>query len=138
MPRVTRWFIRTGMVYLLTALALGVLRAWPGGGALLPAAWPAYVHLLAVGWLTQLIFGVAYWMFPTDPSPRVWGPRLAWWAYCLLNAGLVGRLVAEPIVTTTGPGGAAGAVLVVAAGAQLMGAVAMVVDLWPRVRGRGR
>lgn len=138
MPRVTRWFIRTGLLYLLVALALGVLRAWPGGGAWLPAAWQAYVHLLAVGWLTQLIFGVAYWMFPTAPRQTDWGRRLAWASYGLLNAGLLLRLVAEPIVTTQGPGNVAGAALVLAALAQWLGALAMVVVMWPRVRGRGR
>jgi hypothetical protein len=33
----------------------------PALGALL---WPTYLHLLVLGWLTQLIFGVAFWMFP--------------------------------------------------------------------------
>jgi hypothetical protein len=25
---------------------------------------PVYLHLLNFGWLTQLLFGVALWMFP--------------------------------------------------------------------------
>lgn len=138
MPRLTRWFIRTGLVFLVVALALGVLRAMPGGGAWLPAAWPSYVHLLTVGWLTQLIFGVAYWMFPTDPAPRAWTTRLAWWSYGLLNAGLVARLALEPVVTARGPGGLPGLGLTAAAIAQALAALGMAVILWPRVRGRAR
>jgi hypothetical protein len=138
MPVLTRWFVRTGLLYLVAALALGLLKAWPGGGAWLPASWPSYAHLLAVGWLTQLIFGVAYWMFPAHPAPQAWHGRLGWWCYGLLNVGLLLRLLAEPVVTVAGPGGLAGAALVAAAVAQLLAALVMTVLLWPRVRGRGR
>jgi heme/copper-type cytochrome/quinol oxidase subunit 1 len=33
---------------------------------------PAYFHLFLVGWVTQMIFGVIYWMFPiiTRTRPR--------------------------------------------------------------------
>ena len=30
-----------------------------------------YLHLLVVGWITQIIFGVAFWLFP-----RIW-PRVS-------------------------------------------------------------
>jgi len=73
-PVLTRWFIKCAMLYLIVALALSILmqsglsRKVP----LLGVLWPTYLHLLVVGWLTQLIFGVAFWMFPKHPSaPRV-------------------------------------------------------------------
>jgi hypothetical protein len=61
-PDLTRWFIRTALVYLLVSFIAGVLQLTPGRwGAVL---WPTYVHLLVLGWLTHLIFGVVYWLFP--------------------------------------------------------------------------
>ena len=67
MPPVSRWFIKTGIIYLLISLLMGIGLSWPGSTPL--AAWltslfPTFYHVLVVGWITQLIFGVAYWMFP--------------------------------------------------------------------------
>jgi hypothetical protein len=51
---------------------------------------PTYFHLFMVGWVTQMIFGVIFWMFPiiTRQQPRG-DVRLGWAAYFLLNAGLL-------------------------------------------------
>jgi Trk-type K+ transport system membrane component len=130
MPVITRWFIKTALVYFVAALLLGV--AQPR----LPAAGPAYVHLLVVGWITQVIFGVAYWMFPrhTREAPRG-SDGLAITAYVCLNAGLVLRVVAEPVyMLHSAPG--LGAALAVAAVLQWLGGMAFVVNLWPRVKER--
>jgi hypothetical protein len=55
------------MLYLLVALLLAVALQLPAGGQvpLLRGIWPTYLHLLVVGWLTQLIFGVAVWLRST-------------------------------------------------------------------------
>ncbi len=90
MPLLTRWFLKTSFVYLGIALAAGVLLAgqplW-GLPASLAALFPGYLHLLTVGWLTQLIFGVAYWMFPKDTSVQPHGREgLNWASYLTLNS----------------------------------------------------
>lgn len=98
MPRLARWYIKTALVYLTVALALALFRAGqaagmlPGSGA---ALWLPQLHLLTVGWLTQLIFGVAFWLFPR-PRPDASGPYVMGTAYALLNLGLVLRLLCEP------------------------------------------
>ncbi|MFL5471446.1 MAG: hypothetical protein ACJ8AM_03735, partial [Gemmatimonadales bacterium] len=70
MPRLSRWFIRTGLIYLLLSFSISLAQAVvPSRTAM---AWPTYLHLLVVGWLTQLIFGVAHWMFPRSQ----FGPAL--------------------------------------------------------------
>lgn len=98
MPRLARWFIKTALVYLAVTLALALFRAAqaagvvPGSGA---ALWLPQLHLLTVGWLTQLIFGVAFWLFPR-PQPDAAGPLVMGTAYALLNLGLVLRLLCEP------------------------------------------
>ncbi|HSE28110.1 MAG TPA: hypothetical protein VLA95_07750 [Gemmatimonadales bacterium] len=133
----TRWLLRAGMAWLLAGLAGGVLVA--GHDALgLPtavgAAGPAVFHLLTVGWLTQLIFGVAHWMFPRAGADRPRGREaLMWAALLLVNAGLLLRLAAEPLAAlghATGPALAASGLL------QFAAAACFTANTWPRVRGR--
>jgi hypothetical protein len=136
MPPITRWFVRSALLWFLLALATGVLLAGgvsaeiPGTDWILP--YPTYLHLLTVGWLTNLIFGVAFWMFPryTAQDPRG-SERLGWLAYAGLNAGLLLRLIGEPIQMS---GGGTGAVLLLSAALQLLGAWAFVLNTWPRVK----
>lgn len=137
MPLLARLYIKTALGYLALALLLGIgLAAGPMGAlpARVAALGPAWIHLLVVGWLTQLIFGVAYWLFPrhSREKPYGWtGP--AWVAFVLLNTGLILRVIAEPAVVW---GGGTGwrAALVASAATQGLGALAFVVYLWPRVR----
>ena len=101
MPTLTRWFIKTALAFFVTALALGVAmqsRALVAALPALSAAWPAYIHLLMVGWITGLIFGVAYWLFPrSDRLDPVLYDRLGWVAYGSLNSGLLLRVATEPM-----------------------------------------
>ncbi|MCB0080549.1 MAG: hypothetical protein KDE47_06450 [Caldilineaceae bacterium] len=139
MPPVTRAFVRTGLLYLLAALltALALVAQAP----LHLPRWvafltPAYFHLFMVGWVTQLIIGVAYWMFPTLRKERPRGSDLlAWSCYGLLNGGLLLRVVAEPIhAMQSNP--LLGWLIVAAALLQWLGGVAFVLNTWPRVRAR--
>jgi hypothetical protein len=98
MPPLTRWFVKTSFIYLALALVVGLLieiqstmRATVPGGL-----FPVYIHLFVLGWITQLIFGVAYWMFPKLSVEKPRGSEtLGWWTYGLLNIGLLLRAVAE-------------------------------------------
>jgi len=136
MPRLTRYFIKSAMIYLIAAFVAGVAIQDPVAARLpvLRAFWPTYVHLLVVGWLTQLIFGVAYWMFPrySAERPRA-SERLGWTTFALLNIGLVVRIIGEPSYRIAGRGGAT---LVVSAVLQLLAVWAFVLNTWPRVRER--
>ncbi len=131
MPLLSRWFIRTGLLYLLVALTTSLVQALAPSRTTI--AWPTYLHLLVVGWLTQLIFGVAYWMFPRYQSaPVFWFERLGWICYGCLNLGLLLRVVAE-----AGPESSWQAEsFVVSALLQLIAGWVFVVTTWPRVRGR--
>lgn len=139
MPTLTRWYLKSALVWLAAAGIVGaavtlspLLRLPP----VLTALRPVYVHLLMVGWVTQLIFGVAHWMFPKPVA--AWaerGQRLGWLTWLALNAGLVLRLAAEPVVAEQ-PGGAAGWALALSAGLQLLAGWLFVAATWPRVRSR--
>lgn len=136
MPALSRWCIRMAFAYLIGGMAIGswmlILKAARGYG--LSPPWPTlHAHVLLVGLLLMLIFGVAFWMFP-----RVQGHRsrrgMGWLGFALINAGVLGRVVAEPLADQ-GRGPIAWRVaLGVAAVLPVLGAASFAVALWPRVR----
>lgn len=136
MPPLTRWMLKTSLVYLFLALLVGILQGLrPYLSAALPffrTPEPVRVHLFVVGWLTLLIFGVVFWMFPkysqSKPRGHEW---LGWLAYGLLNAGLVLRVIGE---SAGQPGTFFGWLLVVSAVLQWLAALAFIANTWPRVK----
>ncbi len=139
MPFITRLFIKSALLYFVAALiaaltlALNPLLALPG---FVTALSPVYFHLLMVGWVTQLIMGVAYWMFPkfTREKPRgyTW---LIWATFLLLNSGLLLRVVAEPmrVLQSTAWWGW---LLALSALLQWLAGLAFVANCWPRIKER--
>jgi hypothetical protein len=139
MPRLTRWLLRTALLWLVAALTVGALLA-AGAVVRLPAVvgslGPAYFHLLMVGWVTQLIVGMVFWMFPKYSAARPRGNEaLGWAVYALLNSGLALRLLAEPWHSAA-PGPLPAALLVVSAGLQWLAGMGFVVNTWARVKER--
>jgi heme/copper-type cytochrome/quinol oxidase subunit 1 len=135
-PTLTRWFIKAGLLYFVAALLLSLLRQAPGSSeqSWLRAAGPTYLHILVVGWLTQLIFGVAFWLFPRYSAALPRGSEaLGWASFILLNLGLLLRIVGEPWLAL---GGNTGSLLVASAVAQLLGGWAFVANTWPRIKER--
>jgi len=141
MPRLTRWFLRSALVYLLVALILALVLALPDTisvPSFLRFMNPAFFHLFLVGWVTQMIFGVIYWMFPiiTRDQPRG-NEKLGWTTYFLLNSGLLLRVVGEPL-TSSRPEAGWGWLLAISAVLQWLAAVFFVYLAWPRVKERYR
>ncbi len=137
MPLLSRMFLRTSFVYLALSLLIGILLAsqpvWQ-----VPAFFsglnPVYIHLLTVGWLTLLIFGVAYWMFPKYSMERPHGnDQLSWAAYFLLNAGLILRVVTEPLLSQM-TSFLLAFLLTVSAFFQWLGGLLFIINLWRRVK----
>lgn len=134
MPRITRLFIKAGLIWFLLSLAAGLLSALDL--AVLPVLIPLFWHMLTVGWITQIIMGVSVWMFPGRTREEGFRaqPR-PWLAFLALNAGLVLRVVAEPI-TAGRPDAAAGVLLGLSGALQLTGAAAYLMEIWPRVQSK--
>jgi hypothetical protein len=139
-PKVTRWIIKSALVYLVLGALIGSLAlssAAPLPPALLalrPLAW----HLLTLGWATQLVFGVALWMFPIFSKAQPRGDeRLIWAGFWTLNAGMAMRAVGEP-AGSLWPGSVPLWLLPAAALLQVAGIWIFVVVLWPRVKALGR
>ena len=136
MPTLTRWFLRAAMLHLVAAFALALYLAMPAHAALLGPWRPVYIHLLVLGWASQMIFGVAYWMFPrVTPLDLTAVPWLGWTCFATLNAGLVIRAWSEPAIAVRASALAATA-SVAAALLQLAAVAAFVAMMWPRVRTR--
>jgi hypothetical protein len=133
MPLLTRWFLKAAFLYLILALCVGILIALPGA-ATLPGMFPVYFHLLTFGWLTQLIFGIALWMFPKYNADKPRGHEwLGWSTFILLNTGLLLRMVFEPL-NGTDAFPLSGWMLVIAALLQWLAGVTFVANTWKRIR----
>jgi len=137
MPLLTRYFIKTSLVYLVLTLLVSVLLDVNDVFDVplsLAGTFPVYIHLLAIGWLTQLIFGVAYWMFPvfSREKPRA-SENLGWLTYGLLNLGLVLRAVAEPWQVQNPNMGSAW-LLILSATLQWLAGLMFVINTWSRVK----
>ncbi len=130
MPLLTRTFIKTALVYLNLALLLGILLTLHVSNSF----FPVYIHLLVFGWLTQLIFGMVYWMFPKYSSQLPRGREaLSWVTYGALNIGLILRAIAEPLQASQ-PNNLSGTLLVVSAILQWLAGVAFIANTWQRVK----
>ncbi len=139
MPLLTRWFIKTSFVYFILALLTGVILGAQAVWAFNPPTadlFPTYFHLLAEGWISMLIIGVAFWMFPKYTLERPRGNEsLGWASYILLNLGLLLRMVGEPanaVVAT--PASFWAILLVISASLQWLGGMAFVLNTWARVK----
>jgi heme/copper-type cytochrome/quinol oxidase subunit 1 len=139
MPPLTRLFIKTALVWFVTALGFALLLVLQYAVTMptfVGAFGPIYFHLFMVGWVTQLIFGVAYWMFPKFNREQPRGHEgLAWVVYWLLNVGLALRLLGEPL-TVLQPGAGWRYLLPVSAVFQWTAGIVFVTNTWPRVRER--
>ena len=134
MPPLTRWFLRSAIVCLLAGLALGVFTAGATGAAA-AAAQPLAVHLLVVGWATQMIFGVAFWMFPRPGGAGFGDPRPGWTAFASLNIGLLLRAAAEPAAQLGAAGAFTALALAVSAASQLAAVLLFAGIMWRRIAG---
>jgi hypothetical protein len=138
MPPLTRWFVKSSLLYLVAALVIGVALTIQGPTLppFLQALTPVYFHLFMVGWVTQLIFGVSLWMFPRYSKERPRGREgLALATYLALNLGLIARAVAEPLHALR-PAPASTSLLLLSAALQWFAGLAYVVTIWGRVKER--
>ncbi len=131
MPRLSVWFVRIALIYLVVGFTFGGLLLFHKGVPLHAALWrllPAHVEFVLFGWTVQLAMGVAFWILPRfNQGPERGDERPAWVAFVLLNLG----------VLLAGLGGALGAampILLLGRLAEAGAALAFTLHAWPRVR----
>jgi hypothetical protein len=154
MPDTSRVLVRASVVYLCLGAILGALmliNRWIPLGQVARLVRVSHVEMMVVGWLTQLILGVAWWLFPPlklglrgDTPPLVrrgqaqrGSEPLFWATFLCLNAGVLLRAVFDPLYSLTGI--SSFSVLVGVSGLLLFAAaVAFVANMWGRVRELGQ
>ena len=129
MPRVSAWFVRASLGHLVFGFSVGALLLADRGVPFAPGLWAlrgAHVEVLLVGWIVQLVMGVAIWIFPRVALRRA--PQrsaiAAWLALGLLNGGVV-------LAALGGPLAVAGRL------AEIAAAASFVAHLWGRVSPAG-
>ena len=139
MPPLTRWFIKCSMISLVLAFlvraVMAVLPVWEMQAGVAALA-PVYLHLFMWGWVTQLIFGVVYWMFPKYSKDSPHGHEGLWQAtFWLFNIGLLLRVIGEPLHLLR-PEALWAWLTALSAVAQGLAGLFFVANTWPRVKER--
>lgn len=141
MDRVSIFFVRAGLLWLLSGFILGGLML---SDNVVPGDWrlwfaPSHGHMLFVGWFMQFAIGVGYWLLPRKRSPERpegYHEPTAFVAFVLLNAGLLVRVATEPW-TRTGHSGLAIDLLLGSSSILQVGAILIIVpQIWRRIIAR--
>jgi hypothetical protein len=100
MPRLSVYFVRTSLVYLLVGFTFGGLMLANKGMLISPGLWallPLHIEFAFVGWMIQLAMGIAFWILPRFPKGAPRGDeRLSWAALLLVNFGIMLVVLAIP------------------------------------------
>ena len=154
MPLTSRITVKASIIYLALGAVLGavlLINRWLRLDPAIEVLRASHVQFLVVGWLTQFIIGVAWWLFPPlaiglrndAPLPVRRGQNqrgsetLFWIGTACLNVGVLLRALFEPIHGWTELG--ALRTLADLSGIVLLAAAALfVINLWGRVRELGR
>ena len=137
MPPVTRAMVRCALAWLLTALLVqvGMLSMAEPPVWLARLGWfPTWLHLITIGWLTQLIFAIAWWLLPVLDRERGRGSEPAMAVVgALLNLGVVFRgafeMPARQLQGALATHGYLASLVLLAAATVLFGTL-----IWPRLR----
>ena len=132
MPRLSVWFVRTALLYLLVGFTLGALILANKGFLFLPSLWrwlPVHIEFVLIGWTLQFIMGIGFWILPRFTSSRG-DERPVWAAYAFINLGV--------LCAGLGPLFAPSSVLIpLGRLLEVMAVVGFAVNAWPRVKPLG-
>jgi hypothetical protein len=131
-PRLSCWFVRASLIYLVIGFTLGGLLLFHKGVALYGMLWralSAHIELLLVGWTLQLAMGVAFWILPRMGGRRG-NENLVWLAFVSLNVGVLCVGLGTPSRAPT-------AIRLVGRLAEGVAVVAFAAHAWERVKPLG-
>ncbi len=90
MSKITVWFLRLAMIYFLIGALFGL------DMAIVPRHMiyrPVHVHLNLLGWMSMMIYGVAYHILPRFSGRPLYSDKMAQIHLWLANIGLIGMVV---------------------------------------------
>ena len=121
-----RRFIRSSLVWLGTGVLIGIAMAfWPARAL----AWkPAHMHANLLGFVSMMIFGVAYHVIPRFTGHPLHRPRLASAHVWIANAGLAGMV--GGFIARVHWWGAGNGILRAGAALSAAGAFLFIYNLW--------
>lgn len=120
MPFTSRLFVFFGFLFLIAGVVLWGLSHTYG------VLFPLSLHFITLGWITNLIFGVAFWMFP-KPHRRYKAPFLS---LVSLNTGNLLR-VSEVFLSSHNH--VAGFVFILSVSLQFIACVVFASHIWKRI-----
>jgi cbb3-type cytochrome oxidase subunit 1 len=129
-------FVKASVVWLAIGVTLGAaMAAHPVWGVYRTA----HMHMTLLGFVTMMIYGVAYHVLPRFTGQPLWSRRLAGWHWWLSNVGLA-MIVAGFVLRINLAAGVFAATAILTAGGILsaFGAYAFVVNIWRTMDGTKR
>lgn len=124
-------FLKSGLAYLALGICFGIWMGFVPNAVLYR---PAHAHLNLLGFVSMVIFGVAYHVIPRFTGNPLHSPRIAEAHYWASNVGLV-TLVLGFMLLPTQPVGRA--VVEVGALIAAAGAFLFIYNLWRTIDGTG-
>jgi cytochrome c oxidase cbb3-type subunit 1 len=88
MDKSTLWFLYMSFIYLAVGAVLGLVMIF--APATTGAIYRVHAHINLLGWVSMMIFGVAYHILPRFSGRPMRYPKLIWPHFWLSNGGLVG------------------------------------------------
>jgi cbb3-type cytochrome oxidase subunit 1 len=130
-----RDFIKASLAWLTIGVTVGICMAIEPSLAIYA---PAHMHVNMLGFVTMMIYGVAYHVLPRFTGHPLWSRKLPGWHFWSSNGGLalmVAGLVLRVRVATVTPG-----IVLLAIGgtASAFGAYVFVFNLWRTIDGPKR
>lgn len=126
MEKFVRRFLKASLIWLGIGVLLGVSMAWWPVQALVYR--PAHVHANLLGFVSMMIFGVAYHVIPRFTGNPLHSRRLPAIHLIVANAGLAG-LVSGWVVRVSSAG-VGGALIQVGAALSAIGASLFIYTIW--------
>ena len=93
--KATQVFLIASLIYLVLGVTIGaVLTIHPGA---IGSFMAMHAHINLLGWLSMMVFAVAYHVLPRFSGRELFSERLANTHVILANAGLIGLMISWPL-----------------------------------------
>ena len=91
MSRITILFIKSSLIYFALAALVGLDMTFMPGH--LGSMMPIHAHLMLLGWMTMMVYGVAYHILPRFSASPLYSEKIADVQFYLSHIGLIGMAV---------------------------------------------